>query len=57
MRFGMWVAVIASGLTALAGLNLALSNVGTDIAAFGWLLTVVGTLFVVVNLVLSGRMR
>jgi hypothetical protein len=57
MRFGMWVAVAASGLTTLAGLKLALSNAGTDIAAFGWLLFIIGALFVVVNLVLGARMR
>ena len=55
MRTG--AAVVASVLVTLLGVGLALSNPGTDVAAFGWLLAAIGVLSTVANLLLRKRMR
>ena len=55
MRTGM--AVVASVIVTVLGVGLALTNAGTDMAAFGWLLAALGALSAVVNLLLGTRKR
>ena len=49
------VAIIISVVLAVAGVWLVIGQGGTDMAAFGWLLLVVGAAFLAVNLVLRRR--
>jgi hypothetical protein len=49
------VAVVVSAVVAVAGLWLVVSQSGTDMEAFGWLVLVVGVASLVVNLLLRRR--
>jgi hypothetical protein len=49
------VAIIVSAVVAVAGLWLVVGQAGTDMAAFGWLLLVVGVVSLAVNLFLRHR--
>ncbi len=55
MRTGM--AVVASVIVTVLGVGLALTNAGTDVAVFGWLLAAIGALSAVANVLLGMRMR
>jgi hypothetical protein len=48
---------VGSGIVMVLGIVLVLKTSGTDLAAFGWLLVLVGALSVVANLVVRARMR
>lgn len=55
IEFGL--SVLASVLVTIAGVVLGLKNPGTDMATFGWVMAVVGAVFLVVNLVVRTRLR
>jgi hypothetical protein len=56
-RLELGAAVVASLIIAVLGLVLGLTKAGTDAAAFGWFLALIGAVGVVGNLVLRARMR
>jgi hypothetical protein len=56
-RIQATLAVIASALLLIIGAYLGLTQGGTDTATLGWLLSFVGAVGLVANLVLRARMR
>jgi len=56
-RIQFAVSVVASAMVTLVGVYLGLTKQGTDSATFGWVLAVLGALFLVTNLVLRDRLR
>jgi hypothetical protein len=56
-RIELGAAILASALVTAIGLFLGLTNEGTDAAAFGWLIAVVGAVSLVTNLFLRSRLR
>jgi len=57
MRVGAVAGAVISVLVALVGLTVVARASDAQTAAFGWLLVVVGALFVVANLLLHRRSR
>jgi hypothetical protein len=56
-RLELGAAVLASLLLTVFGVVMGLTKVGTDAAAFGWFLALIGAISLVTNLVLRARMR
>ena len=56
-RLELGVAVVASLIISVIGIVLGVTKAGTDAAAFGWFLALIGAVGVVANLVVRARMR
>jgi hypothetical protein len=56
-RMGPNAGVVGGVIITGLGLWMAVTRAGTDLATFGWLLVLVGTLSIVANLVVGARMR
>ena len=57
MRLGPRAGIAVSLVVVLVGLGLVFRGAGPDVAAFGWVLVVVGVLFAGVNAVLARMQR
>jgi hypothetical protein len=60
MRMGrveLGAAVVASLIITVLGVVMGLTRAGSDAAAFGWFLALIGAISLVANLVLRARMR
>jgi amino acid permease len=60
MRMGrteLGAAVLASVILTVFGVVMGLTKAGTEAAAFGWFLALIGAVSLVANLVLRARMR
>jgi hypothetical protein len=56
-RLELGAAVLASLIIAVLGVVMGVTKAGTDAAAFGWFLALIGAVSLVANLVLRARMR
>jgi hypothetical protein len=56
-RFELAATLVASVLVTAMGLYLGLTEAGTDMGTFGWLIAVVGGAALVTNLFLRSRLR
>ena len=56
-RMGPNAGVVGSLIVMGLGIAILVRAAGTDLVPFGWLLVLVGAVFVVANLVVGGRTR